>query len=64
MLLILESPRTLPARPEEHGHSAMWATDNVVVSWCLVPVSRATTAIRFCFLYYPINVVVPLFEFD
>ena len=34
MLLISESPlpRILPARPEEHGHSAMEVTDTVVVS--------------------------------
>lgn len=55
VLLILESPlpRILPARPEEHGHSAMEATDTVIVSWCLVPASRAMTATRFCILYCP-----------
>jgi len=42
-LLILEfpSPRVTPARPEVHDHLAMEAT-RVVVSWCLVPASRAT----------------------
>jgi len=41
------SPRVLPARPEAHGPPAMEAT-SVVVSWSLVPASRATTAMRFC----------------
>jgi len=49
-LLVLESPqpRVPPARLEAHGHPSMEATDTGVVSWCMVPASRATTATRFC----------------
>ena len=38
------SPQVPSAHPEAHDHPAMEVTDTVVVSWCLVPASRVTTA--------------------